>query len=95
MFLHTHHLVHVRQSDVAISWPHEANFEGGFESGFVKTRICLPCVSWLEFGRSNFSEIKHDILENSFHQIYLLILDYKKVLSQGECGIMAHEEDGI
>jgi hypothetical protein len=77
VFPHTHHLVHVRQSDVSMLWPHEANFECRFESGLIKTRICLPCVSWLEFGRSNFSEIKH-ILENSFHQIYLLILDYKK-----------------
>jgi len=33
------------------------NFESGFESRFIKTRIRLACICRLEFGSSNLPEI--------------------------------------
>jgi len=40
------------------------NFESGFESRFIKTRIRLACICWLEFGSSNLPEINmaHSLL---------------------------------
>jgi hypothetical protein len=59
------------------------NLESGFESRFIKARIRLACICWLEFGSSDLPEIKYGTRINEFPHVGLPTV-YKSHISKGQ-----------